>query len=164
MNGVSIEPEEALAEINHDFYRPLSVVIFGADSGLKAKTYKGFRRQLLGGPLSFDRHGLSPTYHGKVKTFFHEGRPVLVCMSGDDSMRHGARHKLVKQLRALGSRTIVGVYVEVDRSDKIDFSAIDNSGLTHPAYYRQIDKFRQDPPTADGLNFYLVINSDNPEE
>ena len=159
INGVSTELEEILEELKNQNL-PLGVIVFGADSGLKAKVYKLLRSK-LGEPLSFDRTGLDG-YVGQVKASFRKGHPVLVCISGDDSLYHGLYCQLAKRLQNLGARTVACVYVKVGRRDNIDFTVIDKEeGFDHQAYYRQIKKLTDDPPSFSGFSCSIIVEDDD---
>ena len=159
INGVSIEQEEMLEELKHQPL-PLGVIVFGADSGLKARVYQLLRRK-LGEPLFFDRISLD-CYVGQIKMAFKHGRPVIVCMCGDDSIHHGSIQQLANRLKNLGARTIVGVYVKVTRRDDIDFAVLEREAdFGYRVYCRQIKKLATDPPALDNFGCAIVVESDD---
>lgn len=154
--GVSVEPEEVLEIIKNDLKPPYGIVVFGADSGLKAKVYEYFRRN-TGGPLAFDRCGIEG-HTKQVQARLEDGKPVLVCMHGSDAIHHGARVDLVNRLRRLGATSVVGVYVKATRQDGINYKALDMD-LDYPTYYRQVDKLAQDPPSNKRYDLFVVVES-----
>ena len=159
MNGVSIEQEEMLEELKHQPL-PLGILVFGADSGLKAKVYQLLRRK-MGGPMSFDRMSLDG-YIGQVRMTFKNDRPVLVCLRGDESIHHGSYQQLARRLRNLGARTIIGVFVKAHRCDDIDFAFVENeASFDHMVYHHQIKKLLSDPPVLDDFNCAIIARSDD---
>ena len=160
MNGVSAEKEEVFAEINHELPRPLGVVLFGADSSLKAGVYKQLRGGLAGSPLAL-RQGIGSAYARQAKEFLAQGRPILIRLSGDESVHHGLRHKCVKQLEELGAKSVVGVYAKATDDSPIDYAMREvDSTFDYPQYRRQIKKLLDDPPSPDGLDCFIVVEDD----
>ena len=159
MNGVSIESEEVFASINHELPRS-AVVIFGADSELKARYYKQFRQQIQAGPLAFHRQAISPAYAKKIKASLAEGQSVLICMSGKDSTSYALRQEIVWQLHELGVKTVIGVYVKVSGSNPIDFNLFETKrGFDYNEFRRQVKSLGKTPPLTNEFDRFLVITS-----
>ena len=157
MDGVSIEPEELFEVLKFHAF-PLGVIIFGADSALKADVYRIFRRH-LGRPLSFDRKGIN-SHTGQIRSAFHQGQPVLVCLHGNMSMS-ADRQSMIRRLEHLGAHTLVGVYANASRRDPINFQAIDlEADFDHRAYYRQLQALADRPPTPEEpFHCFITVES-----
>lgn len=160
MNGVGIEPEELFELLKH-FAPPLGIIIFGADSALKADIYRVFRRH-LDKPLAFERKGIDGRT-SQIRLFYHEDRPVLICLHGNQSLAFGCQ-SVAKRLRALGAHTLVGVYVKVSRCDPINFRAIDiEAGFDHRTYYRQIKELNDNLPPSNLFHHFVIVENSNYE-
>lgn len=158
VNGVSVEPEEVYAEVIHSMPKPVGIIVFGADSALKAKTFHRFGDK-VGRSVYFSIENIHHLEY--IGATIGRGRSIVACIRGDDSMHHVLRRQIARQMRASGARKIIGVYAEATKLDKIDFSVIATEhSFNHQAYYRQIDKLSQDPPTGDDFDFYIIITSD----
>ena len=157
VNGVSVEPEEVYAEVIHSMPKPVGIIVFGADSALKAKTFHRFGDK-VGRSVYFSIENIHHLEY--IGATIGRGRSIVACIRGDDSMHHVLRRQIARQMRASGARKVIGVYVNVAKFDEIDFSAIaTEKNFNHQTYYRQIDKLSQDPPTADGFDLYIIVTS-----
>ena len=160
INGVSREVEEVIAEINNDLPLPLGIVLFGADSWLKAKLCKQLRRY-LDEPLVFDRQGIEGPYIDIARTFFRQEKPVLVCMTGHESIHYGLYRHRVEQLRRLGAATVVGFFARATGKDDIDYALRDfDPQFGHKVYHQQIKKLTEDPPHRKDFDYFVVVHSD----
>lgn len=161
MDGVSIEPEEMFQVLKH-YPLPLGVIIFGADSKLKADVYETFCRH-LGEPLAFKRKSIEG-YIGQIRASFHKGCPVIVCLHGNNCLA-SERQSISRRFKKLGARTLVGVYAKAYRSDAIDFDATDSeSGFSYRDYYRQIESLSNDPPAYDLFLCFITVESSHDDE
>lgn len=158
IDGVSKSEKYVTELLAGDTYaHPMGVIVFGADSGLKAKAYRRIRGKLKQ-PLTFDRASLDG-YVGQIKTAFDQGHSVLVCMSGADSVHHGERHQLVKRLYGLGAASVITVFAKATENDSADFGYLDRSGLKYSKYLRHINKLLADPPTYGGVDGFITVRS-----
>ena len=156
IDGVSIEPEEMFEDLKHRNL-PLGVIVFGADSALKADVYRMFRKH-LGQPLAIDRKGING-YTGQIRASFHKGQPILVCLHGDKSLASDCQ-SVTRRLQKLGAHTLVGIYAKAYRSDAINFSAIDaEADFDLQAYYRQINSLLNNPPSPEPFHCFITVES-----
>ncbi len=142
-------PERIFQKITTEIPQPIGILVVGTDSSLKEEI-----SQPLGALTAAVRlHvSLAPTYHDDTyRTAFANNRNVLTLMTAATSADHSERHRQVKAMYDAGARSVIAVYVE----GKFAYS--------HEDSYRIHRAVTSDPPTAEGVDYLIIIREDEDE-
>ena len=126
---------------------PVGVVIFGPQCGEMVNIAFMIRDALA-------NTRIGPNFES-LETDLRLGFNVIVIMDGESSCSHKCRHEMFTKLKAAGARTLVGVYV------KWATTVHEGSTEQREQFARQVKKLRRNPPTADGIDYLLIVT---PEE
>lgn len=154
INRVST-PERIFQKINEEMVQPVGIVLFGADCELKDEVCRKCTKRIP---------NLATVHDGKddmsllaVEQLLSEGRSVLVVMCGNSSGNHSERHRTVMALRGLGAKSVVGFYA---KHDPIKPSPYVTPTVIDSPFKRQVEALTADPPTADGLDYLIVVEEE----
>lgn len=160
-------PAEIFFKISIELPRPVGFVLFGVDCDLKDVIYRECCKQIselasgfianVGDTSSYGSLFGSATLR-RIRRPLKKGRNVIVTMSGDASGLHQQRHQVVSMLRASGAASIVGIYAKCAMS----YLTLDHNlskGET-AKLLRQLKVLLNDPPTPDGLDYFLTVDVD----
>lgn len=139
-------PENVYTKIEKEGSLPVGIVLFGADCGRKKDIVRDFSARIKNLPCCRSANG--------SEMLFRNGFNCLVEMSGNDSGDHNRRHWEVTTLRNAGAKTVIGIYVKMRPIVRYAESA--NRML--PKLNEQIARLSKEPPTAEGLDYLIVID------
>lgn len=147
-------PERIFNKIKEEMAQPVGIVIFGADCDLKnevldttMKEFQGFARYYTKAP---DAANLARS----IKKY----PAIVVTLTSDESGIHSLRHELVKVMRNVGAETVVGIYAKCKKPAPLPGRGFLKSKTADLA--RQIVAIEQSNPTADGLDYFIVIEGE----
>lgn len=149
--------EQIFDKIKEEMARPVGIVLFGADCDFKNEVLDTMMETLRGFACSCTEAPDTATLVRTIKDHL----AVVVVLNSDESSTHGLRHELVKVMRNAGAETMVGIYAKVKYPRKIP-----TSGLSLEARQRRlalekcINTLEQNPPTADGLDYFIVVEEE----
>lgn len=136
--------KEVFAEINK-IAEPVGIILFGADSEFKKQVCSKFSSNIKGiAEIEYTEPGLVASANHLIPL---EGWNILVNLSGDQSIDHAKRHEAVTELKKVGVKILIGVYVK--------------QRLAPPQtrrFNQQVANLLERPPTADGLNHLIIIS------
>lgn len=146
-------PERIFNKIKEEMAQPVGIVLFGADGELKNKTLDAMMERLRGfADYHIDK---TPSTDNLIWTLDRYSAVVVVLRS-DESSTHGLRHKLVKMMRNAGAKTVVGIYAKVNKEPIRPLV----SSLEKVEFNKQITAIEQSDPTADGLDYFVVVEEE----
>lgn len=150
--------ERIFDKIKEEMARPVGIVLFGADCEFKNEVREAFLAR-FGRGLVWDYYRSTTT--ARIETVFRIGDSFIIMLDSNESADHNVRHRLVQNLRNLGAKTVIGVYAKVKYPRKIP-----TSGLSLEARQRRlaqakcINTLKHNPPTADGLDYFIVVEEE----
>lgn len=123
--------------------KPVGVVVFGP--GKNNKFIYAFKICSIIENCTIEPHDQL------VETMFEIGRSVVRIMDGESSCSHKRRHEMFTNLKLAGAKTLIGVYVKCP--DNMDgYGEKQREELN-----RQFQRLRRNPPTAEGIDYLIVI-------
>lgn len=149
--------ERIFDKIKEEMARPVGIVLFGADCDFKNEILDMIAGTLQRFACYYTKAPDTATLVKAVKDHL----AVVIVLNSDESSTHGLRHELVKVMRNAGAETVVGIYTKVKYPHKIP-----TSGLSLEARQRRlaqekcINTLEHNPPTADGLDYFIVVEEE----
>lgn len=137
-------PDRIFQKINAEMVHPIGILIFGADCDFKNQVTDEFTANIDHNVLGFS-YGTSIL---KCKFLLKSEMNLIIVLDSDDSCCHLVRHSLVKTLKDLGAKTMVGVFVDPCGS------------LHEPKAEAARQTLNETPPTADGLDYLIVVKEE----
>ncbi len=135
--------------------QPVGIVLFGADCGFKSEVLDVMVDGLRGFARYYTKAPDTATLVRAIKNHL----AVVVMLNSDESSTHGLRHELVKVMRNAGAKTVVGIYVKAKKKP-IPFGKAMISVARDKQVNHQIDAIEQSNPTADGLDYFIVVEEE----
>ncbi len=153
INRVSTS-ERIFDKINNEMAQPVGIVLFGADCELKDDVLMNCQREIS------NLVGYGDVVSASIICRLGSGQSVMVAMNGDLSSDREQRHRVVTALRDFGAKSVVGIYTKVDdpRDDKY-YRTLETRAKRREVE-QCIEMLRQSPPTADGLDYLLVVSKE----
>jgi len=149
--------ERIFDKIKMEMAQPVSIVLFGADCEFKSSVL----RELQDGMHDVKVFHGAPSTHEMVELIHCSPVSVFV-LSSMESSDHQLRHECVKIMRTVGAKTVVGIYAKVKGLPSLSargFMAKSESELIRDT----VRRLKRNPPTADGLDYLLVVSEENEE-
>lgn len=157
INKVST-PERIFDKIKEEMAQPVGIVIFGADCEFKNEVYETMMKELQGLARYYTKRPDIATLTKAVETY----SAVVVMLGSDDSSQRELRHTLVNVMRNAGAKTVIGIYAKAKKKP-IPFGKAMISVAKDKQVNQQIDAIEQSNPTADGLDYFIVVEEEKEE-
>ncbi len=159
INRVST-PERIFDKINNEMAQPVGIVLFGADCELKDDVFKECVERIpnLATP-GRDGSSHSVLFEMTEKGYFG-GRNVLIVMSDESSSNHEQRHRIAMSLRGYGLKSVVGIYAKVVDLKSDSYYMKSETRARREEVRRCVAELKTNPPTADGLDYLLVVSEE----
>ncbi len=148
-------PERIFNKIKEEMAQPVGIILFGADCDFKNEVIEEMIKSLPG--LAFIP---APTSMKAMQNY--NCNVVTVMLSSKESADHGIRHELVKTMRNAGAKTVVGIYAKAKKKP-IPFGKAMISVARDKQLNQQIAAIEQSHPTADGLDYFIVVEEEKEE-
>ena len=148
-------PERILRKIKEEMARPVGIVIFGADCEFKNEVLDVMVEELRGLERYYTKAPDTATLARAIK----DHSVVVVMLDSSESGMHSLRHELVGVMRNAGAKTVVGVYVKAKKKP-IPFGKAMVPAAKDKQVNHQIDTIEQSNPTADGLDYFIVVEEE----
>lgn len=147
-------PEQTFEKINTKMAQPVGIVLFGADCDFKNEVVD----ELLDNFTSVNCWFNQPPDTSTLAKAFSDFKTVMVIMEAERSAMHPFRHELVKLMRNLGAKTVVGIYAKCKMQLPLFLQGCFNRETVSLA--TQIKAIEQSNPTADGLDYFIVVEEE----
>lgn len=141
--------EEVFEVITKRLPQPVGIVLFGADCDSKDEAYMECVERIPNLATGYGSEGNISLHTAKQP--LSDGRSVLTVMSGSSSGMHEERRNVIRTLRELGAKSVVGIYAEAEADPNLYRSVAEFQALC--AQLRWISGC---PPTAEGLDLFLI--------
>ena len=146
-------PERIFNKIKEEMAQPVGIVLFGADCEFKNEVIEAFLAR-FGRGLVWDYYRSTTT--ARIEAVFRIGESFIIMLDSNESADHNVRHRLVQNLRNLGAKTAVGIYVKATKEPIRPLM----SSLEKVEFNKQITAIEQSNPTADGLDYFIVVEEE----
>ncbi len=146
-------PERIFNKIK-EMAQPVGVVLFGADCDFKNEVKRTTWESLCTAYCFPNAPGTA-----ELVNALKDNSMVIVTLNSDESSTHGLRHELVKVMRNAGAETVVGIYAKAKKKP-IPFGKATISAAKDRRVNQQIDAIEQSNPTADGLDYFIVVEEE----
>lgn len=153
INRVST-PERIFNKINNEMTQPVCIVLFGVDCDLKDKIHVQCRKQIS--RLDIGYRSALDVFSRSIQCWFDMNVNVLVSLTGAMSSDHEQRHRVITTARELGAQSVIGIYAKPQKGLHARW-ANDGSGYKVDELVRQVQTLTANPPTADGLDYFVVV-------
>lgn len=145
-------PEHIFDKLKRRVAQPVGIIVFGVDCDSKSETVEKAEQAF----------GDSAHYLFKAPDTATLVRVVgdypltVVTLNSEESSMHDLRHELVKLMRNAGVKTVAGLYVKEKR---VPIRPLISS-LEKVEFNKQITAIEQSNPTADGLDYFVVVSEE----
>lgn len=144
--------ERIFNKIKEEIAQPVGIVLFGADCDFKNEVLDTMVEELQGFARYYTKAPDTVTLVRAIKDHL----AVVVMLSSDESSTHGLRHELVKVMRNAGAETVVGIYAKASKEPIRPLV----SSLERVEFNKQVTAVEQSNPTADGLDYFIVVEEE----
>lgn len=147
--------ERIFNKIKEEMAQPVGIVLFGVDYDFKNEVLDAMVEELRGFARYYTKAPDTVTLVRAIKDHL----AVVVMLDSDESSAHGLRHELVKVMRNAGVETVVGIYAKVKKIP-IPVGKAMISAARDKQINKQITAIEQSNPTADGLDYFVVVEEE----
>lgn len=152
-------PERIFDKIKEEMAQPVGVVLFGADCEFKNEVVGEVAKGLVNSALFRLGGDDLPSSYLKMQIPQRCTHPYFFVLGSLASSSHDVRHEWVQVIRSIGAKTVVGIYVKAKKKP-IPFGKAMISVVRDKQVNQQIDAIEQSNPTADGLDYFVVIEEE----
>lgn len=149
-------PERIFDKIKTEMPQPVGIVLFGADGDFKNKVLDTMVEALRGFADYYTAE--TPPCTDTLIRAFDRHSAVAVMLNSEASSMHDLRHELVKVMRNVGAKTVVGIYAKSDLP-KLSFGRSAATVIDSP-FRKQVRSLIDDPPTAEDFDYFIVVEEE----
>lgn len=146
-------PERILEKIKKELAQPVGIILFGADCDFKKEVVKTFTTE-FGDDLACDTYAGTTMRH--IQQSFGASRNYMIDLDSTDSASHDIRHQCVLNLRNLGARSVVGIYIKAREISEITVPPLSNA-VKQSKFNNQIHAIEDSKPTSEGLDYLITV-------